>query len=338
MLDELTITVSAFSRATRRRRIRRTIITLVSFLVLLTVGTGATYSAFLNHPERSRIRQVALLPAPDAILTPGETVPTQEAAAARAQNILLIASDTQGGVASARSDVIVWVHISDDRKQVHLVNFPRDLYVDVPGYGNDRISAAFTIGGPQLLVRTLQQLVDVPLDHVAMMNFEGFKGMTDVLGGVDVTAAKASSGHGYSTVRKGMNHFDGAAALGYVRERRLPGESDISRGSRQMAFVKALLLKSLTTDILTNPIQFAEFMDVAAHNLTVDKAFSVAGMRTLTSVLRDLDSKNIVSITAPISGLAKDAKGASVDLVNAPRMTRLSIALKRDDMASFPLG
>jgi len=82
MLDELTITVSAFSRATRRRRIRRTIITLVSFLVLLTVGTGATYSAFLNHPERSRIRQVALLPAPDAILTPGETVPTQEAAAA----------------------------------------------------------------------------------------------------------------------------------------------------------------------------------------------------------------------------------------------------------------
>ena len=79
-------------------------------------------------------------------------------------------------------------------------------------------------------------------------------------------------------------------------------------------------------------------MDVAAHNLTVDNTFSVAEMRSLTSGLRVLDGKNIVSITAPIKGLVKDPKGAPVDLVNAPRMAVLSIELKRDDMASFPLG
>jgi LCP family protein required for cell wall assembly len=338
MLDELAITVSAFGHASWKKRVGRAGMSLVSLAVVLTVGTSAAHNLLLNRPERSQIKHEALLPAPDSVLAPGEIVPTREAAAGGAQNVLLIGSDTVGSVADARSDIIVLVHISDDRRRVHLVHFPRDLYVDVPGKGLKRINTALTLGGPRLLVRTLQQLVDVPIDHVAVISFAGLQEMTDVLGGLDVIAAKASSGGGYFAVRKGVNHLDGTAALGFARERRLPGESDISRGQRQMALIKALLLKSLTTDTLRNPVRFAEFMDVAAHTLTVDEAFSVAEMRSLTAGLGALHSKDIVPITAPVRGLGKDPQGARVDLVNTSRMALLSSSLRRDQMASYPPG
>jgi LCP family protein required for cell wall assembly len=337
MLDELTITASAFAHATWRKRFRRAVLSLASIMALVSVGTGAAYNVFLNFPERSKIAHEALLPDPSSILAAGEIAPTQEAAAGGSQNILLIGSDTVGSVDDARSDIIVWAHISDDRKRVHLVHFPGDLYVDVPGNGRDTISTALTTGGTRLLVRTLQQLVDVPIDHVAVVKFEAFKGMTDVLGGVDVTAEQASSGGGYVTVGRGVNHFDGTAAVGFVRER-LPGESDVARGLRQMAVIKALLLKSLTTDTLTNPIRLAEFMDVAAHNVTVDNGFSASEMSSLTAGLRGLQGKDIAAVTAPTSGVGNSPEGAPVDLVNASRMILLSIALKRDEMASFPAG
>jgi LCP family protein required for cell wall assembly len=338
MLDEQSITLNAFAHATMRRRIRRTILSLVSLLLLIGVGTGAAYMTLVNHSERIGIKQAALLPNPGATPTPGETTPTREAAAGDAQNILLIGTDSRVPLATGFSGVFVLMHIGNGGEQVHLVQFPGGTYVDVPGHGKDRIDAAYGFGGPELLVRTVQKLLDVPVDHVAVITYDAFRDMTDTVGGVDVTAEAASSGRGYTTVLKGVNHFDGAAALGFVSERRLPGESDISRGRRQMAFIKALLLKSLTTDALANPIQLAQFMDVAAHNLTVDDEFSLAEMRSLTSGLKDLESKNIVSITAPINAFGKDPKGATVDLVDAPRMAVLSAALRRDDMASFALG
>lgn len=337
MVDDLPVTEPVFAHATRKPPIRRVIISLITFLLLVTVGTGATYSAFTNRPERSKIKHEALLPDPDVILTAGETFPTREAAAENAQNILLIGSDTLRTVANARSDFIVWVHISDDRKTVHLVHFPGNLYVDVPDHGKGTLNAAFADGGPRLLVSTLQMLVDVPLDHVVVVTSAGLSGMTDALLGLDVSAEQASSGRGYTTVRKGVNHIDGAAAVEFVRERRLPGENDISRGRRQLALVKALLLKALTTDTLSHRIQFAEFMDVATHTVTVDNAFSMEEMRSLTSALKGLVGKNVGSITAPVTAFGKSPTGASIDLVNVSRMAQLSIALKRDDTASFPL-
>jgi len=128
MLDASTITVSAFAHASRKRRVRRAIISLIVFLLLLTVGAGATYSAFTNPPERTGIKHEALLPPADAILTAGETVPTRGAAAIGVENILLIGSDTLGNVTKASTDIIVWAHISSDRKTVHLVHFPGNLW------------------------------------------------------------------------------------------------------------------------------------------------------------------------------------------------------------------
>jgi len=336
MLDERTITVTAFARATSKVRIRRVFLSLLSLLVLATVGTGAAYQAFLNHTPRINVKHAALLPAPGIALRSGETVPTKDPAAGDAKNFLLVGSDSSGTVAQGRSDIIVLAHISDDRKQVYLVNFPRDMYVDVPGYGKDTINSAYRYGGPQLLVRTLQQLVDVPIDHAGVINFAGLQGMTDGLGGVDITVGKDSSGPGLTILRKGVNHLDGSAALGFIRERRQPGENDITRGRRALTFIKAFMVKALGKDALNNRIAFAEFTDAATANLTVDNAFVPEEMRSLASALKGLGSKDIGSITAPITGLGKSATGTRIDVVNISRMALLSIALRTDKMASFP--
>ena len=338
MLDERTITVTAFAGATRPVRIRRVLVSLFAILVLLTVGTGAAYQALWNHTPKINIKHAALLPPHGVALTPGETVPTRDPAANDAQNLLLIGSDSRGTVAQGRSDIIVLAHISDDRKQVYLVHFPRDLYVDVPGYGRDTINSAYAYGGPQLLARTLQQLVDIPIDHAGVITFDGIQGMTDGLGGIDVTVGKASSGPGLTTLRKGVNHLDGAAALGFIRARSQPGENEITRGRRQLTFIKALMVKALSKDALRNRFALAEFKAAATANLTVDNAFTTEEMRSLASALSGLGSKDIVSITAPTTGLGKSATGTQIDVVNVSRMARLSIAIRTDTMASFPIG
>lgn len=241
-------------------------------------------------------------------------------------------------MAQGRSDIIVLAHITDDRKQVYLVNFPGDMYVDVPGYGEDTISSAYRYGGPQLLARTLQQLVDVPIDHAGVITFTGLQGMADGLRGVDVTVGEASSGPGLTTLLKGVNHLDGAAALGFIRERRQPGETDITRGRRQLTFIQALMVKALAKDALSNRYALAEFKSEATANLIADNAFVPEDMRSLASALKGLGSKDIATIMAPITGRGKSAKGTQIDLVNVPEMTQLSIALRTDYMARLGIG
>jgi LCP family protein required for cell wall assembly len=289
---------------------------------------------FLNHTVTVNVKHEALLPTPSA----GESVPTKDPSAADAQNILLIGSDSKTSVANGRSDVIILVHISGDLKKIYLVHFPRDMYVDVPGHGKDKINAAYAYGGSQLLVRTLQTLVDVRLDHVAVVGFEGFKAMTDAIGGVDAYAEEASDEPGYGTVHVGMNHLDGDAALGFVRERYQLSRGDISRGRRQQAFIKALLLKALSRETLTNPARFAAFVDAAARNLTVDDAFTIADIYSQALAMRDLRGDDIVFITAPITGFGTSPQGASIDIVDEAKMAQLSAALRSDDMSSIPLG
>ena len=334
MLDEFTTAESSHAAAPRKHRVRRIIAGVVSILLVLAVGTGAAYLAFLNQKVTTNVKHEALLPTPTA----GESVPAKDPAAKDAQNILLIGSDSRGSVTNGRSDVIVLMHISSDRKKVYLVHFPRDLYVDVPGHGKDKINAAYAYGGPQLLVRTLQNLVDLPIDHVAVIGFEGFKAMTDAVGGVDVYAEEASTAPGGGAVQVGVNHLNGEGALAFVRERKQLSEGDISRGRRQQAFIKALMLKALSKQTLTNPVRFADFVDAGTRNLTVDNAFSVADMRSQALAMRGLRSKDIVFITAPITGFGTSPQGASIDIVDDALMARLSFALRSDDMSDISLG
>jgi LCP family protein required for cell wall assembly len=332
MMDEVNVVGSADAAPHKKHHLRRIIVSVVAVSLLLLVGSAAAYVGFINHTIKIQITHEALMPPPKA----GESVPSRDPASGKAMNILLVGSDSRTAVDRGRSDVIMLIHVSSDRRHAYLVHFPRDMYVDVPGHRKDKINAAYAYGGPQLLVRTLQNLVDVPLDNVAVINFEGFKAMTDALGGVDVYAEEASTER--SVVHVGVNHLDGDAALAFVRERYELSEGDISRGRRQQAFIRALMLEALSERTLANPARFADFVGAGARNLTVDNALSVSDMRSQALELRGLGRKDIVFLTAPITGFGTSPRGASIDIVDEARMALLSAALRSDTMSTISPG
>jgi LCP family protein required for cell wall assembly len=347
------------ANTSRAHYVRRVLVSTVLILLILSVGTGVLYLACLDRIVATSVRHEALLPT----LTPSGTSPGEDPSTkdpspedpwakdpltSGGLNMLLVGSDGKTSVANGRSDVIILMHISSDLDKIYLVHFPRDMYVDIPGHGKDKINAAYAYGGSPLLVRALQNLVGISFDHMAVVGFEGFKAMTDAVGGVDVYAEEASidevyvsednTRREYNAVHVGMNHLDGKAALGFVRERYQLSQGDISRGRRQQAFVKALMLKALSKETLTNPVRFASLVKAVARNLTVDNAFSVAEIYSQALAMKDLRGDDIVFITAPIAGFGRSPQGASIDIVDEARMAQLSTALRTDDMGSFVAG
>ena len=329
MLDDFDEDQPPAHRETARPRWgRRVLIIIASLVALALVATGG-FVFFLNQKASNNITQDNLLPT-EAPSVDGKPVPTEGVG----QNYLVIGSDARPGDTASRSDVIVLVHVPEDKKAVQLIHFPRDLYVQIPGRKKDKINAAYAYGGAPLLVSTLQNLLGVKIDHVAKTDFEGFKRMTDAVGGVRVYAEEAS-GEGRFGVRQGWNNLDGDQALAFVRERKQLSEGDISRGRRQQAFIKALMIKTLTPSTIANPVTLTRFVDAATSNLVVDKGLDVGQMRSEAISLRNIRSSDIVFITAPFSGYGTAPDGGSIDVVDEAGMTALGKALRTDSMDDY---
>ena len=164
---------------------RRVLISVASILALALVAVGG-FAVFLNQKVSGNITQENLLPtvAKSATLPDGSTIPIPQVKVGT--NYLIVGSDARPGDTASRSDVIVLAHVPEDRSAVHLIHFPRDLYVTIPGRRKDKINAAYAYGGAPLLVSTVQNLLGVKIDHVAKTDFEGFRTMTDAVGGVRV--------------------------------------------------------------------------------------------------------------------------------------------------------
>ncbi len=316
---------------TRRPVGRKLLVALLAMAVLLVLTMGG-FLVNLNRIVSGNVRQQDLLPKLATTASDGSVVPvpTKAPEAKNALNMLLLGTDSRGPGDQGRSDVIILAHISDDRQSVTLVHFPRDLYVSIPGHGKDKINAAYAFGGVQLLVLTLEQIIDVPIDHVALIDFEGFKDMTDAIGGVDVTIAEGSPGF-----PKGVMHMNGSQGLTFVRERHALSQGDISRGQRQQAFIKAVLLKGLSREVLLNPVTFSNFVDAATRNLTVDQSLDVGAMRSLAISMRDIRPADVVFLTAPWTGVGTTPAGASIVNMSERQMAVLSAALKSDAMATY---
>jgi LCP family protein required for cell wall assembly len=328
-------------RATRRqratghgRRRRRRVLVAILAAVGLVVLAGVGYLVNLNRIVSGNVRQDDLMPGSQATASDGTVisvpVPTRAAEAKNSLNFLILGSDSRGAGDQGRSDVIILAHISDNRQSITLVHFPRDLYVDIPGHGKNKINAAYAYGGVKLLVQTMQQLIDVPIDHVALIDFEGFKDMTDAIGGVDVTVAEGSPGF-----PRGVMHMNGTQGLAFVRERYTLSQGDISRGQRQQAFLKAVLLKGLARETLLNPVRLSQFVDAATRNLTVDKGLDVGQMRELAFSLREVRPGDVSFVTAPWTGVGTSPAGASIVLVSQPQLAVLASALRTDSMAGY---
>jgi LCP family protein required for cell wall assembly len=321
----------------RRREKRRNRKVLLVALVLLLVPVLAVggYLAWLNHIVTNNVKQELLLPEGSAGSQPtdknGDVVAQPTGSGT---NYLIIGNDAGPDRVGARSDVMVLVHVPADRSDVTLIHFPRDLYVPIPGKGRNKLNAAYAFGGGPLLVTTMQNMLGVRIDHVAMLGFEGFKSMTNAVGGVDVNVAEASTGDG-KVFPKGVMHMDGDTALVFVRQRHELSEGDISRGQRQLAFIKSLMLKTVSKDVLTNPLRLKDFLEAATTNLTVDQKLDVGTMRSEAFAMRGLRGSDIRFITAPFTGFGMTAQGASIDIVDEVRMADLGEAIRTDSLASY---
>ena len=151
---------------------------------------------------------------------------------------------TGRGIGGHRSDTILVLHIPSNGLPPVLVSIPRDSYVDIPGFGMNKINAAYDFGGPKLLAKTVQNATGLEINHYMGIGFGGLVNVVNAVGGVRMCIPSnlndpASGLH----LKKGCQNLDGAQALGFVRSRHLFATQDLQREQDQRVFIKALLTK-----------------------------------------------------------------------------------------------
>lgn len=314
----------------KRSKLRTLLYVLLAMLlvVILAVGGFLLYLKYILDKDISR-----------QDLLPSSTV-KRDGAAGDAQNILLLGSDSRDTNLrdGSRSDVIQLVHISNDRQKVEVVHFPRDMYVDIPGHGKNKINAAYAYGGPTLLVQTIEKATNVRIDHVAQIGFSGFEKLTDHMGGVDMYVQQPVDLGNAGKWDQGMNHFTGLQARRYVQERKQLAQGDIDRGKNQQAWIFAIFQKAKSRGVLSNPMTITNITKDISNNLAVDKDFTTNYMTSLAYSLRGLKQENITFYTAPITGFGNEPGAGSVDYVDEPALKKLSDGLRKDDMTGVPNG
>ena len=232
-----------------------------------------------------------------------------------------------------QADTIMLVHLNAARDQAHVISFPRDMYVTIPGYGQNKINAAYSLGGPPLTVRTMEDLTGARMDHVVLVDFDGFVDLSTDLGGVTVTNDHAFSSHGY-TYPEGRISIAGEEALWFVRERYALPEGDLDRAENQRKVIKAIVQKGLSAEVLSDPARFTTFIANVSKHLTVDNNLSDAEIRRTALSLR-LSGSDIELMQAPLSGFGTSPQGQSIDIVDTAKLAELSTALKQDDLAGY---
>lgn len=171
-------------------------------------------------------------------------------------NIILLGSDARPDEGGFRTDIIVWVSLNPKDDFVSAVSFPRDLYVNIPGYGENRLNVAFPRGGFDLLADTFEENFGVRPDHYLMVDFNGFKSVINNLGGITVqtqrglsdTCAKWINSSGYCSVGPGPVHMNGELALWYARSRY--STNDIDRARRAQEVIEAIFNRLMSFDVI----------------------------------------------------------------------------------------
>lgn len=321
-------TASALQRGTRGRWSR--VLLLVAGVLVLALAAGGVYAWRIDRSLTSNLNRGIDLPSAGP-----SAEPRPEALATGTLNYVLLGSDSRDpdNEGNGRSDSIMVVHLNRDRTKAAVISFPRDMYVDIPGYGRNKINAAYAFGGSELAVRTLEKLTDVRMDHVVMVGLEGFVGLTEDLGGVTVANKTAFSSHGFD-YPKGQITIKGEEALWYVRERKSLPAGDFDRAENQRNVLKAIVTKGLSADVLSNPARFTTFLGNLARHVTVDNSLSDAELRRTALSLR-LKPQQIELLQAPLLGTTTTAGGQSIDVVDTQRLAELSKALKQDTVDGY---
>lgn len=297
--------------------IRRIVLTVLCVVlgVVLTVMIGATVYAKhllgrLNYvspdPTVPAVQEIAAMETQTQPPLQGFTEPKIEIAdqdfgtgpqipvgGGEIVNILLIGQDRSGDT-GARSDCMILCTFNKEENTITMTSFLRDLYVTIPGYRKNRINAAYTFGGMELLDETLQENFGVEIDGNVQVDFSHFKEIIDLLGGVnlELTAAEAKFIKRYypnSAVTEGMNRLSGAEALMYARNRH-DVDGDFSRTGRQRKLLNALIdayknqkltqMLAVLSDVLPMITTDIPKSDLTAYAVTLFPMLADAEIRT----------------------------------------------------------
>lgn len=320
----------------------------VAFGVIVLLTSGSVYAGtyILTARYDSHIKRADLL---------GNATSKRAAEIKDPMNILVVGSDSRANekydpsdpssspafVQGERSDTIMLMHVSAKQKRGYAISFPRDSYVDIPpvpgkfGGGKDKINSAMMRGGVPHLVKTVQQLSGLTIDHVVIVDFSGLRKITDAVGGVDVYIDKQTVDpyRPNRVFKKGLNTLDGETAEAYVRQRKgLPG-GDYDRMKRQQQYLHALMTKVSDSGVLTDVSKMDDLLLAVTDSIVVDESMQV---RDLAFAMKGLRPSDITFLTIPMIG-GKKMNGVWYELVDEPRDRQLFTAISAGTMDAYLL-
>jgi len=249
-------------------------------------------------------------------------------------NILVLGSDSRISagdtstweVGAQRTDAIMLVHLAADRQTAAVISIPRDSWVPIAGYGEAKVNAAFSYGGPGLMIQTVEDLTGVRIDHFAVTDFESFETLTDSLDGVEITVPDGNDG----SVQQAMT---GEEALVFARERYALANGDFGRVQRQQAWMRAILAK--VSDDRTDLLKMSRFLEAVTRAVSVDEDFTFDTMQDLALSARNISGDDITFMTAPYSGTGRSADGQSIVVLDRATFDPLMAAVAKDDVPGF---
>jgi LCP family protein required for cell wall assembly len=291
----------------RRRRWgpKRIVKIIAALVVLAIIASAGLYFSF-----GSKLTRINAL----------TSYPGRPAAGAGA-NWLLTGSDSRGGltkaqedqlalghdVSGARSDTIMVLHLPANGNPPILMSIPRDSYVQIPGYGYNKINAAYSLGGPALLAETVQNATGLYINHYLGIGVGGLDGVVNDIGGVRMCiAAPMVDPKAGLNLKAGCQTLNGAQALGYVRTRNF-ALGDLQREQDQRLLLKAVLSKMTSTGTLINPFATIPAADGSVKSLDVDQGTQLYQLAQVAFSLR-----NPETTTVPFGGFATESVGSVV--------------------------
>ena len=306
----------------QRARRRRAMIGFTFFTAACVILTGSSF-LYLQH-KLGQIQRVTL---PSLVEDqPGEVM-----------NVLLVGSDSrdrlegddalqagkgQEDVNGQRSDTIMVLHIDPEKEQAAILSIPRDVVVPIAGTNlTDRVNAAFSFGGAEGLIATIQQSLGITINHYVEVDFVGFKDIVDAVGGVEIYLPRWARDFtsGLDLPKIGCFSVNGTQGLAFVRSRHYEelvdgkwitdATGDFGRINRQQDFIRRMLKKALSTGI-TNPIQLNKLISIGINDVTIDETLSTKDIALLGRRFNNLDPDNVLQYTLPAVPEFIDGKSA----------------------------
>lgn len=275
---------------------RKTFLVLAGVLSLLIAG-GSAFSVQAIHSVNEGLTKIPTqqgnLPCNPQTCLPIPPPPPK--CFTKVCNYLVLGSDSRAGLSkeqqsefgstgagdTSRSDTIMFVHLNIPENKSTIVSIPRDLYVDIPGHGFDKINAAFSYG-PGVLVKTVEELTGMDVNHYVAVNFAGFENLVGAIGGVPICIDKPMVDHlaGLNLPHAGCYNLVGQQALGFVRARHIEGDTipDFSRIARQQLFFRAMLSKLISAGSV---MHIPALLKAIKHNVVIDQNLNVYALQDL---------------------------------------------------------